>query len=71
MPVFDYRCTDCGKIYDIFHKGKEIIEDIVCPSCASQNYKKMMPAPAVSMNGRTIDIPRTGGGCANGMCGLN
>lgn len=35
MPVYDYRCTSCNSTYDIFHKGKELTNDIVCPKCGS------------------------------------
>ena len=42
MPVFDYKCEDCGKQYDVFHKGREIETDVVCPSCGSARHKRLM-----------------------------
>ena len=47
MPIFDYQCNGCGKLYDVFHKTKELVEDIVCPSCGATSYKKLMSAPTV------------------------
>ncbi len=78
MPIYDYCCTDCGGKYDIFHKGKEIIEDVVCPYCGSLNHKKLMSVTQVSIGNE----PATncsdgscrsygGGGCIGGMCGLS
>ena len=31
MPIYDYRCNDDGSTYDVFHKVREIEEDIICP----------------------------------------
>jgi putative FmdB family regulatory protein len=81
MPVYDYKCSDCSNTYDIFHKGKEHTENIVCPKCGSKEYKKLMSVMSVKMGGSTsggcesgdcgIDRGSYGGGCAGGMCGLN
>ncbi len=80
MPVYDYRCINCNFTYDIFHKGKELTHDVVCPKCGSNEYKKLMSAPNISIGSSgnscetgNCDIPRGsfGGGCAGGMCGLN
>jgi putative FmdB family regulatory protein len=80
MPVYDYRCTNCNSAYDVFHKGKEKMEDILCPKCGSNEYKKLMSAPSISMGSSSggcetgncgIDSGSFGGGCAGGMCGLN
>jgi putative FmdB family regulatory protein len=77
MPVYDYRCTDCKRTYDVYHKGREIVEDIVCPSCSSSNHKRMMSIPVVSI-GSSLSISDSSagsscetGGCCGGSCGLN
>jgi putative FmdB family regulatory protein len=77
MPVYDYRCTDCKKTYDVYHKSHEIVEDVVCPSCGSVHYKKLMSIPVVSMGSTSSSSEySTGpscdtGGCCGGSCGLN
>jgi putative FmdB family regulatory protein len=77
MPVYDYRCTECNSVYDIFHKGKEIVDDVVCPSCGSSHHKKLMSIPVVSMDSSSSSSGYSGdsscetGGCCGGSCGLN
>ena len=80
MPVYDYQCTSCNSTYDVFHKGKEITENIVCPKCKSNEHKKLMSAPSINLGSSHdgcesgncgIDNGSFGGGCAGGMCGLN
>jgi len=79
MPIYDYKCAECGKIYDVFHKVREVTEDVVCPACGSPKHTKMMSVPNLSVSGSSAsqncpEGPACGmnsGGCAGGMCGLN
>lgn len=77
MPVYDYRCTKCENTYDIFHKGSEILDNVVCPKCESTEFKKLFSAPIVKMGSSdsscdtcTTDSTPSYGGCSGGMCGL-
>ena len=76
MPVYDYRCTDCNKTYDVYHKSREV-EDVVCPSCGSVHHKKLMSIPVVSMGSTSSSSDCSAGsscetgGCCGGSCGLN
>ncbi|RPI04451.1 MAG: zinc ribbon domain-containing protein [Ignavibacteriae bacterium] len=77
MPVYDYRCEECHSTYDVFHKGREIQEDVVCPSCGSTNHKKLMSVPVVSMGSGSLSSKKSNasscdsGSCCGGSCGLN
>lgn len=78
MPVFDYKCQDCGKTYDVYHKVREVAEDVLCPSCGSANHKRLMSAPAVSIAGSSSgesssSLSDAGGSCCcgGGSCGIN
>jgi len=72
MPIYDYKCNDCGKTYDVFHKVREVVEDVVCPTCGSAKHTRLLSAPSFSM-GSQPDVPscQTGGCCSGGSCGLN
>jgi len=81
MPIYDYRCTDCGSTYDVFHKVREVQEDIVCPSCGSLHHQRLIGAPNFAMStksGSAFSTPQASsgcsteeGGCCGGSCGLN
>lgn len=72
MPIYDYRCTDCGTVYDVFHKVREVKEDVVCPSCASAAHLRLLSAPAVLAGGSrsaAAELPACGAdGCCGGGC---
>lgn len=78
MPIYDYQCSGCGKTYEVFHKVREIKEDIVCPNCTSTTHVRLISVSSFSMNG----IPAGGyisesapsctdGTCCGGSCGVN
>ena len=77
MPIYDYRCNDCGAIYDVFHKVREVTEDVVCPSCNSVSHTRLIGAPSFSMAGKSTasaaaEAPSCAtGGCCGGTCGLD
>jgi putative FmdB family regulatory protein len=72
MPIYDYRCNACGTTYDIYHKVREVTEDVVCPSCGSVKHTRLISAPSISMGGKQPEVPSCGeGGCCGGNCSLN
>lgn len=72
MPIYDYRCDECGKTYDIFHKVREVEEDVVCPTCGSTKHTRLLSAPSFAMKSAQAEVPScANGGCCGGSCGLN
>lgn len=72
MPIYDYKCNECGTTYDIFHKVREVAGDVVCPSCGSPKHTRLISAPSVAIRAKQADAPACGeGGCCGGSCSLN
>lgn len=76
MPVYDYRCSECGTLYDVYHKVREVKEDVICPSCSSREHTKLMSVPSVSISGSSSagEAPHAcqmGGECCGGACSMN
>lgn len=61
MPVYDYKCEDCGKVSEVFLRS--LGEPVKCPSCGSENLERIFsasyliktesPAPGTTCCGRT------------------
>jgi putative FmdB family regulatory protein len=47
MPTYDYKCNSCNETYDVFHKVREVMEDVVCPHCGSVDHTRLISAPTV------------------------
>jgi putative FmdB family regulatory protein len=76
MPIYEYQCSGCGKSYDVFHKVREVEEDVVCPGCGSTKHVRLISAPAFSVKGSGSSVSDpvpscTDGSCCGGSCGLN
>jgi putative FmdB family regulatory protein len=75
MPIYDYQCAKCGKTYDVFHKVREVLGDVVCPSCGSPDHARLISAPSFSMGGpgrSGSEAPScSDGNCCGGACGLD
>jgi len=65
MALFEYRCQACNSLFDILHKGQEIIKDIQCPSCGSNHYTKLFSLTSV------ITKEVSGAHCETNTCGMN
>ncbi len=48
MPIFDYRCNQCGKEFEKLVRKEE---DKVCPDCASDDLEKKVSAAGFSLKG--------------------
>ena len=57
MPIYDYKCRECG---DVFEKLVFAGDDAVCASCGSDKVERMLSAPG------HVGISATGG---NLQCG--
>ncbi len=80
MPTYEYRCSDCSKEYEVFHKVKEVEEDVVCPKCNSTSHMRLMSLTGMAMNSYSSASSSSnynssescsGGGCCGGSCGVN
>ncbi len=62
MPVYEYRCEDCGRITEVLQKGLGWGEALTCPDCGGSNLTRLFSAPG---------MVRTGGFSAKGTtcCG--
>jgi len=50
MPIYEYRCEDCGHTLDALQKlSDEPLKD--CPECAQPSLKRLMSAPAFRLKG--------------------
>ena len=50
MPIYAYRCTDCGHELDALQKlSDEPLKD--CPQCGNPTLRKAVTAPAFRLKG--------------------
>lgn len=42
MPVFEYQCERCGRLFDIFMQRREDAAEVACPSCGEKDVRRML-----------------------------
>jgi putative FmdB family regulatory protein len=40
MPIYVFRCEDCGAVFEVFVFRSEDEEEIKCPKCGSEKVVK-------------------------------
>lgn len=50
MPIYEYRCNDCGKIAEFQMKISDP-HPVDCPACGHAALKKIMSLPAFQLKG--------------------
>jgi len=66
MPIYTYKCKNCGQIFDFLKLKKS--EKAKCKKCGSTNLEKQFAAFGVRMNDSSST---SGSSCPTGTCPLS
>lgn len=66
MPLFEYRCDDCGSQFEKLVRRAADAEDVRCPQCGEAHVTTQLSTFAAHAGGAPANQPR--GGCPAGMC---
>ena len=58
MPIYDFRCRDCGRVSEILVRGAEG-EPPQCTGCGSENMERLISASYMIR----MDAPKSGTTC--------
>lgn len=66
MPIYEYKCEDCGTRFEKLVRRSSETAGIECPSCGKQHLKQELSVFAAHANG----APKRAEGptCPGGMC---
>jgi len=54
MPIYEYKCTECGRKTEILQKNLKQEDPITCPHCGSTRMEKLLSSPgAIRVGGST------------------
>lgn len=78
MPIFEYKCQDCGTKFEKLIRRSEEVAVLGCPSCGQKHLTQELSVFAAHSGGSApkCECPEApmcpSGGCCNpGMCGMN
>ena len=63
MPIYEYRCEDCGRVSSFFTRAIGSALEPVCSHCRGSNLKRRMSSFAMGKTARSVhEKYPTGGG---------
>ena len=76
MPIFEYKCQDCGTKFEKLLRRSAEADELGCPSCGQKHLTQEFSTFAAHANGAAAhgsDAPVCPSGmCSNpGFCGRN
>jgi putative FmdB family regulatory protein len=75
MPIYEYKCQDCGSKFEKLVRRSSEAAELACPSCGQNHLQQELSTFAAHANGSPAksEAPMCPGGmCRNpGMCGMN
>jgi putative FmdB family regulatory protein len=75
MPIYEYKCQDCGSKFEKLVRRSDDADALECPSCGKKHLNQELSTFAAHANGSPKDSalpPCAGGRCPTpGMCGMN
>jgi putative FmdB family regulatory protein len=48
MPIYEYACKPCGKVFEELVLRSSDEDEIACPSCSSAEVSRVMSRPAAA-----------------------
>jgi putative FmdB family regulatory protein len=67
MPIFEYRCQDCGARFEKLVRASDT-DGPACPSCGDVHVSKELSTFSAHAGGKRENGAPMGGGCPAGMC---
>ena len=75
MPTYDYKCKECGKVFEVLHRFSELDKEVSCPNCNSKKKREFSLFCILKVEGETVagsgygktEFPQVSPGLGRGM----
>ncbi|HOO17867.1 MAG: zinc ribbon domain-containing protein [Phycisphaerae bacterium] len=70
MPIYEYTCSGCGRLFEQLVQSREQEAELACPHCGSRKLERQLSVPAAPRVAAGSTPPPPCGGCnqAGGSC---
>lgn len=57
MPIYEYRCQDCKKLFEALVSSHAKADDVSCTACGSAKVKRTISASSFRLASGSSSIP--------------
>lgn len=68
MPVYDYKCRQCGAEFEKFLRSLAAADSVQCKKCGSARVEKLVTCCAISSGGKSESAGSSGSSHSCGSC---
>ncbi|MGB9867197.1 MAG: FmdB family zinc ribbon protein [Bacillota bacterium] len=68
MPIFEYKCNECGKIFESLERQGELPGRKDCPHCGSSKLTRLLSRFSARSSGGTKIGGSSCSSCSGGSC---
>ncbi len=70
MPIYEFRCTQCGEVFEILSVRSDETIEMKCPKCSGENVERIMSRASFNTSGSSKGtVPSlTERQCSGGSC---
>lgn len=69
MPIYEYRCNNCGTSFDARRSMAEADAPIACPNCGSMDARRLISLfAAIGSQGVIAGAGSSCSGCSSSSC---
>lgn len=51
MPLYEYRCQQCGELFELLRRADEADRDVTCPRCGAEDVERLLSLFSQSARG--------------------
>ena len=62
MPLYEYRCAECGKRFEILQRLGQGADGLTCPTCGAAQLEKQFSTFASATGSTQSGLPAAGCG---------
>ena len=66
MPIFEYKCDDCGAVFELLTTSSDDNKEVHCDKCNSKNVTKLISAGS-ALSGGGVSLGSAGCGGNSGF----
>lgn len=42
MPIYEYKCEECGRQFELLRRMSQADTDLLCPQCSSEKIRRLV-----------------------------